>query len=69
MLLQRRKRWLDKAAELGRENGASPFSRTFAIRLRLPANDNARPARKGIWPRIAVIATAAILLAAVLYIF
>lgn len=67
MLLQRRKRRLDKAVELGRENGASPFSRTFAIRL--PANDNARPARKGIWPRIAVIATAAVLLAAVLYIF
>ena len=69
MLLQRRKKWLDKAAELGRGNGDSPFSRTFAIRLRLPANDNTRPARKGIWPRIAVIATAAILLAAVLYIF
>ncbi|WP_086466745.1 hypothetical protein [Oceanibaculum nanhaiense] len=69
MLLQRRKRWLDKAAELGRGNGDSPFSRTFAIRLRLPANDNARPARKGMWPRIAVIGTAALIMAAVFYIF
>ncbi|MEQ8252923.1 MAG: hypothetical protein RIB41_16925 [Oceanibaculum nanhaiense] len=69
MLLQRRKRWLDKAAELGRGNGDSPFSRTFAIRLRLPANDNARPAGKGIWPRIAVIGTAALTVAAVFYIF
>lgn len=50
-------------------SGASPFSRTFALRLRLPANDNARPARKGVWPRIAVIGTAATILAAVLYFF
>lgn len=69
MLVQRRKRWLDKAAELGMGNGDSPFSRTFAIRLRLPANDNARPAGKGIWPRIAVIGAAALAVAAVLYLF
>jgi hypothetical protein len=69
LLLQRRKKWLDRATELGRGNGDSPFSRTFSIRLRLPANDNARPAGKGIWPRIAVIGTAALMLAAVLYFF
>ncbi|RKQ72970.1 hypothetical protein [Oceanibaculum indicum] len=52
-----------------RGKGGTPFSRIFAIRLRLPANDNARPASKGMWPRIAVMGTAALMLAAVLYIF
>ncbi|MFN3460950.1 MAG: hypothetical protein ACK4ZN_08075 [Oceanibaculum sp.] len=67
MLLERRKR-SDRVVGM-QGSGASPFSRTFALRLRLPANDNARPARKGVWPRIAVMGTAATILAAVLYFF
>lgn len=67
MLLERRKR-PDRVVGM-QGNGASPFSRMFSIRLRLPANDNARPARKGMWPRIAVLGTAALILAAVLYLF
>lgn len=52
-----------------RGKGDAPFPRMFAIRLRLPANDNARPASKGLWPRIAVMGIAALILAAAFYLF